>query len=114
VLHTAAALFAMSAHAVPYQQGSRAIGTGDAGERVEKITDITAALSTLISRGDDDQVLDLPGFDPLFFLLRVHQLAHTGDYDRIILDLAPTGETLSLLQFPELLGSVAPDLPDTS
>ena len=43
VLHTAAALFAMSAHAVPYQQGSSAIATVDAGERVEKITDITAA-----------------------------------------------------------------------
>jgi len=76
----------------------------DAGRVAEEeFTDITTALSTLISRGDDDQVLDLPGFDPLFFLLRVHQLAHTGDYDRIILDLAPTGETLSLLQFPELL-----------
>ena len=36
VLHTAAALFAMSAHAVPYQQGSSAIATVDAGERVEK------------------------------------------------------------------------------
>ena len=76
----------------------------DAGRVTEEeFADITAALSTLIARGDDDQVLDLPGFDPLFFLLRVHQLAHTGDYDRIILDMAPTGETLSLLQFPELL-----------
>ena len=76
----------------------------DAGRVAEEeFADITAALSTLIARSDDDQVLDLPGFDPLFFLLRVHQLAHTGDYDRIILDMAPTGETLSLLQFPELL-----------
>jgi len=76
----------------------------DAGRVAEEeFADITAALSTLISRGDDDQVLDLPGFDPLFFLLRVHQLACSDDYDRIILDLAPTGETLSLLQFPELL-----------
>ena len=69
----------------------------------EEFADITAALSALITQSDDDQVLDLPGFDPLFFLLRVHQLAHTGNYDRIILDMAPTGETLSLLQFPELL-----------
>ena len=76
----------------------------DAGRVAEEeFADITAALSTLIARSDDDQVLDLPGFDPLFFLLRVHQLAHTGDYDRIILDMAPTGKTLSLLQFPELL-----------
>ncbi|MDO5067774.1 MAG: ArsA family ATPase [Propionibacteriaceae bacterium] len=67
----------------------------------EEFADMSAALSSLITQASDDQVLDLPGFDPLFFLLRVHQLSR--DYDRIILDLAPTGETLSLLQFPELL-----------
>ena len=76
----------------------------DAGRVAEEeFADVAAALSALIAQNDDDQVLDLPGFDPLFFLLRVHQLAHTGNYDRIILDMAPTGETLSLLQFPELL-----------
>ena len=31
VLHTAAELFAMSTHAAPYQQGSSAIATVDAG-----------------------------------------------------------------------------------
>lgn len=69
----------------------------------QEFADITAAIATLITQTSDDQVLDLPGFDPLFFLLRVHQLALSQRYDRIILDLAPTGETLSLLQFPELL-----------
>lgn len=76
----------------------------DAGRVAEEeFADIAAALSELIARNDDDQVPDLPGFDPLFFLLRVHQLARTGDYDRIILGMAPTGEALSLPQFPELL-----------
>lgn len=69
----------------------------------EEFAEMSLALSRLIIQADDDQVVDLPGFDPLFFLLRVHQLAETGDYDRIVLDLAPTGETLSLLQLPELL-----------
>lgn len=69
----------------------------------EEFAEMSAALSRLITQADDDQVVDLPGFDPLFFLLRVHQLAETGGYDRIVLDLAPTGETLSLLQLPELL-----------
>ena len=63
----------------------------DAGRVAEEeFADIAAALSELIARNDDDQVPDLPGFDPLFFLLRVHQLARTG-------------EALSLPQFPELL-----------
>ncbi|WP_158676399.1 ArsA family ATPase [Tessaracoccus sp. OH4464_COT-324] len=69
----------------------------------EDFAEMSAALTRIITEADDDQVVDLPGFDPLFFLLRVHQLADTGGYDRIILDLAPTGETLSLLQLPELL-----------
>lgn len=69
----------------------------------EEFAEMSAALSRLITQADDGQVVDLPGFDPLFFLLRVHQLAETGGYDRIVLDLAPTGETLSLLQLPELL-----------
>lgn len=51
--------------------------------------------------GDSDEVLDVPGVDPLFFLLKVDGLV--AGYDRVILDLAPTGETLSLLQLPELL-----------
>ncbi|MDO5083344.1 ArsA family ATPase [Arachnia propionica] len=76
----------------------------DAGRVAEEeFPDITRAIGSLITEIDDDQVLDLPGLDPLFFLLRVHQLALDGRHDRIILDLAPTGETLSLLQFPELL-----------
>lgn len=76
----------------------------DAGRVAEEeFADMSRALTQLITQPDDEQVLDLPGFEPLFFLLRVHQLAESGRHDRIILDLAPTGETLSLLQFPELL-----------
>ncbi len=52
---------------------------------------------------DEEVVTDVPGFDPLFFLLKVDQLVDSGRYDRVILDLAPTGETLSLLQLPELM-----------
>ncbi|MCR5687245.1 MAG: ArsA family ATPase [Lachnospiraceae bacterium] len=45
----------------------------------------------------------LPGMEELFSLLRIAQLHKSGTYDRIIVDCAPTGETLSLLKFPELL-----------
>ncbi|MDO5094801.1 MAG: ArsA family ATPase [Propionibacteriaceae bacterium] len=69
----------------------------------QEFADMNAALARLVTSAADDEIVDLPGFDPLFFLLRVHQLATSGRYDRIILDLAPTGETLALLQLPELL-----------
>lgn len=45
----------------------------------------------------------MPGTEELFSLLKIAELQHSGIYDRIIVDCAPTGETLSLLKFPELL-----------
>ncbi len=45
----------------------------------------------------------LPGLDELCSLLRIAELHNSGGYDCIIVDCAPTGETLSLLKFPELL-----------
>lgn len=45
----------------------------------------------------------IPGFENLFSLLKIRDLYLSGKYDRIIVDCAPTGETLSLLKLPELL-----------
>lgn len=45
----------------------------------------------------------IPGFENLFSLLKIRDLYLSGRYDRIIVDCAPTGETLSLLKLPELL-----------
>ena len=45
----------------------------------------------------------LPGFENLFSLLKIAELYRSGKYDRIIVDCAPAGETLSLLKLPELL-----------
>lgn len=53
--------------------------------------------------GQSGEVIDIPGLDPLFFLLKVAQLIETANYDRVVLDLAPTAETLTLLQLPEQL-----------
>lgn len=44
-----------------------------------------------------------PGMDELFSLLKILDVYESGIYDRIIVDCAPTGETLTLLKFPELL-----------
>lgn len=45
----------------------------------------------------------MPGMEELFSLLKIAELYRGGNYDRLIVDCAPTGETLSLLKFPELL-----------
>lgn len=45
----------------------------------------------------------MPGMEELFSLLKIADIFHSEKYDRLIVDCAPTGETLSLLKFPELL-----------
>lgn len=49
------------------------------------------------------QLTGFPGMDELICLLKILQIYENGEYERIIVDCAPTGETLSLLKFPELL-----------
>lgn len=54
----------------------------------------------------DDTVQDisiLPGSEELFSLIRIKELYEENIYDLIIVDCAPTGETLALLKFPELI-----------
>lgn len=49
---------------------------------------------------------DIPmiaGMEELFSLLKILDIYESGIYERIIVDCAPTGETLSLLKFPELM-----------
>lgn len=45
----------------------------------------------------------IPGMEELFSLLKIADIYKREEYERIIVDCAPTGETLSLLKFPELL-----------
>jgi arsenite/tail-anchored protein-transporting ATPase len=42
-----------------------------------------------------------PGADELFSLLQLKRHAESGDWDMIVVDCAPTGETLRLLSFPD-------------
>jgi arsenite-transporting ATPase len=59
-------------------------------------------------RGLDELVADeiaiLPGMDELSALLWINQHCGGGDYDVVIVDCAPTGETLKLLSFPDIAG----------
>jgi arsenite-transporting ATPase len=43
-----------------------------------------------------------PGMDELFSLLQIKRLRESGEFDVIVVDCAPTGETLRLLSFPDV------------
>jgi arsenite-transporting ATPase len=43
-----------------------------------------------------------PGMDELFSLLRLQAAHESGEWDVIVVDCAPTGETLRLLSFPDV------------
>src|SRR5918992_2528761 len=43
-----------------------------------------------------------PGMDELFSLLQIKAHHESGEYDAIVVDCAPTGETLRLLSFPDV------------
>lgn len=68
---------------------------------------VRAVVNMLKSTGTDTDVLDnglkLPGMEELFALLKILDLYESRRFERIVIDCAPTGETLALLKFPELL-----------
>jgi len=60
----------------------------------------------LVSRGVNrisaEELTVPPGLDELFSLLALRRHHDSGDYEVIIVDCAPTGETLRLLAFPDV------------
>ena len=50
-----------------------------------------------------DEMSILPGMEELFSLLRIKRYKASGLYDVLVLDTAPTGETLRLLSLPDTL-----------
>ena len=50
-----------------------------------------------------DELVVLPGAEEVLALLELHRQATSGRYDLIVVDCAPTGETLRLLALPEAL-----------
>ena len=60
----------------------------------------------LVQRGVDrisaEELTVPPGGDELFSLLRLQAQHQSGEWDAIIVDCAPTGETLRLLSFPDM------------
>jgi arsenite-transporting ATPase len=62
--------------------------------------------SILVEHGVDriaaEELTVPPGADELFSLLELKRHAESGEWDVIIVDCAPTGETLRLLAFPDV------------
>jgi arsenite-transporting ATPase len=73
------------------------------------------ALRAIAERGtylDGDDVgrllqLGLPGVDELVGLVELVRLARAGRYDHVVVDTAPTGHTLRLLEMPETIRRLA-------
>ncbi len=66
-------------------------------------------LQALLSWGGADaleaaELAVLPGLDELFALLDIDVHARSGRYDVVVVDCAPTAETLRLLSLPEVVG----------
>jgi arsenite-transporting ATPase len=77
-------------------------------------------LRTIMARGtylDDEDTerlmqLSLPGVDELVGLVELVRVARAGRYDQVVVDTAPTGHTLRLLEMPETLQRIAAVLDD--
>jgi arsenite-transporting ATPase len=70
--------------------------------------DVQGFLVDLLARGGvdpitADELTVLPGVDEVLALLAVRELALTGGWDAVVVDCAPTAETLRLLALPEAL-----------
>ncbi|MBU9726376.1 ArsA family ATPase [Diplocloster modestus] len=50
-----------------------------------------------------EELLVFPGLEELFAMFRILDIYEDNTYDALIVDCAPTGETLSLLKYPEML-----------
>lgn len=70
-----------------------------------KVQEYLTALFTTKTVKDitTEELTVFPGMEDLLSLLRILGYYREGRFDCIIIDCAPTGETLSLLSFPELL-----------
>lgn len=82
----------------------------DAVEESEKawgnIQDYIKRLLTLKSEQtlETEELLVFPGLEELFSLSKMLDIYEEGKYDVLVVDCAPTGETFSLLKFPEMMG----------
>jgi arsenite/tail-anchored protein-transporting ATPase len=107
--------------AVPVRRGSlRAVELDADAALARWLAQRRERLATIVLRGtylDREDVerflsLSLPGTDELIGLLELSRLARAAPADVVVVDTAPTGHTLRLLQMPETLRQIASVLDD--
>ena len=115
VLSTDAAHSLADAFDIPLSGEPKAIAPNLWGQETEMSrtlrtywSDIQDWMAALMAwRGMEEIIADemaiVPGMEELANLLYIVNYYYSGDYDVIIVDCAPTGETLRLLSFPEHL-----------
>jgi arsenite-transporting ATPase len=54
-----------------------------------------------MSKAMAEEMAIIPGMEEVVSLLHINRQAQTGEFDRVIVDAAPTGETIRLLTVPE-------------
>ncbi len=68
----------------------------------------TYLVALFASQGIDtveaEELSVFPGMEELFSLMEIRRYHQTGEYDCVIVDCAPTGDTLRLLSAPEITG----------
>lgn len=101
--------------AVPLGDVPTAVGEGLFGQQIDTQAQLERHWGTIrdqiievfnwggVSGLEAEEFLVLPGMDELFALLDVNAAARSGMYDLVVVDCAPTAETLRLLSLPEVL-----------
>lgn len=59
---------------------------------------------------EEDEVLVFPGLEELCALIRILDIVQLDAYDDLIVDCAPTGETLALMRYPESFSVIGDQL----
>lgn len=78
-------------------------GRTEMGRGGQEETERNDIMASVTEGGSLQEMGMLPGMEELFSLLKIAEIYRSERYDRLIVDCAPTGETMSLLKFPELL-----------
>jgi arsenite-transporting ATPase len=82
----------------------------DARARLEdvwgSVRDYVVALLDWAGAGavEAEELSVIPGLDEVFALADIRRFAESGDYDLVVVDCAPTAETVRLLSLPDVLG----------
>ncbi len=90
------------------------IAPGLVAQEVDVLTELDRSWSSiqnwlreLLRAGTDDMVAEellvFPGMEELVALRAIREVEATGEYDVCVVDCAPTGSTLRMLRFPDVL-----------